>query len=133
MAIVKGGVISPTSTCYTFDASANDYGRAEAITALYLKRLSSAIICGTAVNTTGRTPGISQPSAARQEAVIRKAYNAARLHFADTEYVEFHGTGTAIGDPIEVDAVRRCFAPRDGPPLIIGAVSRPCPPIPCNT
>ncbi|KAI1074585.1 polyketide synthase [Whalleya microplaca] len=131
IATVKGGVISPTSTCHTFDASADGYGRAEAVNAIYLKRLSSAlkdgdtiraVIRGTAVNATGRTAGISQPSAARQEAVIRKAYNTAGLHIADTDYVEFHGTGTAIGDPIEVDAVGRCFAPRDGLPLIIGAV-----------
>ncbi|KAI8963504.1 polyketide synthase [Daldinia sp. FL1419] len=128
---VKGGVISPTSTCHTFDASADGYGRAEAVNAIYLKRLSVAIqngdniyavIRGTAVNANGKTLGITQPSAALQEAVIRKAYSVAGLHFADTDYVECHGTGTAVGDPIEIDGIGRCFSPRKGPALIVGAV-----------
>lgn len=57
-----------------------------------------------------------------QEAVIRKAYTRAGLRFADTDYVECHGTGTAVGDPIEVDAIGRCFSRRDGPPLMIGSI-----------
>ncbi|RYP36601.1 hypothetical protein DL767_003305 [Monosporascus sp. MG133] len=70
----------------------------------------------------GKTPGITQPSSVFQEAVIRKAYATAGLRLADTDYVECHGTGTAVGDPIEVDAIARCFSPRDGPPLMIGSV-----------
>lgn len=53
---------------------------------------------------------------------MRKAYRDAGLDFADTDYVECHGTGTPVGDPIEVDAVGRCFARPDGPPLLIGSV-----------
>ncbi|KAI1496967.1 putative polyketide synthase [Biscogniauxia marginata] len=128
---VKGGAISPTSTCHTFDVSADGYGRAEAVNAIYIKRLSSAlkdgdniraVIRGTAINASGRTPGITQPSSDFQEVVIRKAYATAGLRFADTDYVECHGTGTAVGDPVEVDAVARCFSLRDGPPLMIGSV-----------
>ncbi|TVY75806.1 Reducing polyketide synthase DEP5 [Lachnellula suecica] len=126
-----GGVLSPTSTCNTFDESADGYGRAEGINAIYLKRLSSAlrdgdrisaVIRGTAVNANGKTPGIVQPSPFLQEAVIRKAYSDAGLDFAGTDYVECHGTGTAIGDPIEVDALASCFAGRQGYPLLIGSV-----------
>ncbi|KAI0096909.1 polyketide synthase-like protein [Nemania sp. FL0031] len=131
MATVKGGVISPTSTCHTFDVAADGYGRAEAVSAVYLKRLSSAVrdrdpiravIRGTAINANGRTPGIILPSADLQEAVIRKAYRAAGLSLADTDYVECHGTGTAVGDPIEVDGIARCFGLKSGRPLMIGAI-----------
>jgi acyl transferase domain-containing protein/NADPH:quinone reductase-like Zn-dependent oxidoreductase/NADP-dependent 3-hydroxy acid dehydrogenase YdfG len=127
----KSGVLSPTGTCHTFDSSADGYGRAEGVNAIYVKRLSAAlrdgnpiraIIRGSAVNASGRTPGISLPSGKMQEVVMRKAYRDAGLDFADTDYVECHGTGTPVGDPIEVDAVGRCFGPREGAPLLIGSV-----------
>lgn len=129
---MKGGVLSPTSTCHTFDASADGYGRGEAVNVIYVKRLSAAIrdrdniravIRGTAINSNGKTPGITLPSSKLQEAVIRKAYANAGLQFADTDYVECHGTGTAVGDPIEVEGIGRCFGGRSGDPLMIGAVS----------
>uniref|UniRef100_A0A0B7KB42 Uncharacterized protein n=1 Tax=Bionectria ochroleuca TaxID=29856 RepID=A0A0B7KB42_BIOOC len=128
---MKGGVLSPTSTCHTFDASADGYGRGEAVNAVLIKPLSRAIrdgdniraiIRGTAINANGRTNGITQPSARFQEAVIRKAYANAGLNMADTDYVECHGTGTAVGDPVEVEGIGRCFSPRYGPPLMIGAI-----------
>ncbi|KAL7624846.1 hypothetical protein AAE478_004060 [Parahypoxylon ruwenzoriense] len=126
----KSGVLSPTSTCHTFDASADGYGRAEAVSAVYLKSLSSAlkdgdkiwsVIRSTAINANGKTPGITQPSSKLQEAVIRKAYDKAGLSFAETDYIECHGTGTAVGDPIEVGGLTNCFGPRDLP-LKIGSV-----------
>uniref|UniRef100_A0A8H7NCH8 Carrier domain-containing protein n=1 Tax=Bionectria ochroleuca TaxID=29856 RepID=A0A8H7NCH8_BIOOC len=128
---MKGGVLSPTSTCHTFDASADGYGRGEAVNAVLIKPLSRAIrdgdnvraiIRGTAINANGRTNGITQPSARFQEAVIRKAYANAGLNMADTDYVECHGTGTAVGDPVEIEGIGRCFSPRYGPPLMIGAI-----------
>ncbi|KAI1377698.1 polyketide synthase-like protein [Hypoxylon crocopeplum] len=131
MGTMKGGVLSPTSTCHTFDTSADGYGRAEGVNAIYIKSLSLAlkqgnrirsIIRGTAINASGKTPGITLPSATMQEAVIRKAYQNAGLGFAGTDYIECHGTGTAVGDPIEVDGLASCFTPREGPPLIIGSV-----------
>ncbi|KAI0116548.1 putative polyketide synthase [Nemania sp. FL0031] len=131
LAAAKSGVLSPTSTCHTFDVGADGYGRAEAMNCLYLKPLSSAlrdcdkvwaIIRSTAVNANGRTLGITQPSADLQEAVIRKAYSKAMLSFRDTDYVECHGTGTPVGDVIEVDALGRCFNdPARGSPLLIGS------------
>ncbi|KAI1771743.1 polyketide synthase [Hypoxylon cercidicola] len=131
IAAAKSGVLSPTGTCHTFDVSANGYGRAEAVNAIYVKRLSAAlrdgnpiraVIRGSAVNASGKTSGISLPSGRLQEVVIRKAYENAGLDFAGTDYVECHGTGTPVGDPIEVDAIGRCFSPREGPPLLIGSV-----------
>ncbi|KAI3339977.1 hypothetical protein F4824DRAFT_487475 [Ustulina deusta] len=133
MAVDKMGVLSHTSTCHTFDASADGYGRAEGIGALYLKRLSDAIrdgdpirgvIRGTAANANGKTSGITQPSAIGQEAVIRKAYAfAGNLNPDETSYFECHGTGTPVGDPIELNAITNMFlkdSKRDS--LLIGAV-----------
>ncbi|KAI1097720.1 putative polyketide synthase [Jackrogersella minutella] len=127
----KTGIISNSATCRTFDASADGYGRAEGVGALYLKRLSDAlregdpiraVIRGTAVNSNGRTPGVMQPSADGQERVMRQAYARAGLSVDDTDYVEAHGTGTAVGDPIEVDAISRVFSDRTGRPILIGSV-----------
>lgn len=70
----------------------------------------------------GRTTGIAQPSAEYQESVIRRAYGQAKLDMSETDYVECHGTGTSVGDAIEVEALGRCFSPRQGLPLMIGSV-----------
>ncbi|KAI9781322.1 MAG: Type I Iterative PKS [Peltula sp. TS41687] len=131
---MKAGVLSPTGTCHTFDTAADGYGRADGLAAIYLKKLSKAIadgdavrtvIRGTAVNSNGKTQGISLPSTQGQEAVIRKAYaNAGLGNFKDTDYVECHGTGTPVGDPIEVEAISRVFrrnTSQEGP-LLIGSV-----------
>ncbi|KAI1407920.1 hypothetical protein F5Y13DRAFT_205598 [Hypoxylon sp. FL1857] len=132
----KLGALSPTSRSRTFDAAADGYARGECYTALYLKKSSIALlrglpiramIRGTAVNANGRTGGISRPSAAGQEDVIRKAYeNAGQLPFSDTAFLECHGTGTQVGDQIEVAAVGNVFAPsrsdRPEDRLLIGAV-----------
>ncbi|KXT10980.1 hypothetical protein AC579_5172 [Pseudocercospora musae] len=127
------GALSPTSICHTFDASADGYGRADAVGALLLKRLPDAIadgdpiraiIRGTAVNANGRSSGISHPSTYQQEAVIRRAYANAKLPVEVTGYFECHGTGTPVGDPIEVDAIGRVFASchSSDDPLYIGSV-----------
>lgn len=129
------GVLSPTSRCHTFDISADGYSRAEGFGALYVKRLSDAladkdpiraVVRGTAINANGKTAGISHPSPDGQEAVIRQAYrNAGNLDPNHTGYFECHGTGTPVGDPIEVSALGRVFSPgREGEqPLLIGSVS----------
>ncbi|KAF2740098.1 ketoacyl-synt-domain-containing protein [Polyplosphaeria fusca] len=129
---VKLGILSPTSTCHTFDEAADGYCRAEGFGALYLKRYSDAVsgrypiralVRGTALNSNGRTAGISHPSVDGQEALIRQAYNNAALPTSQTGYVECHGTGTPIGDPIEVAAVGKVFGPeRKQAPLLIGSV-----------
>ncbi|KAI0469310.1 reducing type I polyketide synthase 10 [Xylaria cf. heliscus] len=132
IATMKAGVLSPTSACHTFDSSADGYGRADGIGALYVKRLSDAIADGdpirsvirsSAVNANGRTSGISLPSADGQEMVIRKALNKAGLNPDSISYVEVHGTGTKVGDAIEVESLSRVFqrSPLQQP-LIISAV-----------
>nr|P9WET0.1 RecName: Full=Polyketide synthase-like protein Preu9 [Preussia isomera]UNY67721.1 polyketide synthase Preu9 [Preussia isomera] len=134
IALDKLGALSASARCHTFDLRAEGYARGEGFGAIYLKKTSLAIssgspiramIRGTAMNSNGRTGGITRPSASGQEAVIREAYrNAGRLSFKDTGYFECHGTGTYVGDPIEVAAVGRVFASdrNDSAPLLVGSV-----------
>ncbi|KAJ8117147.1 hypothetical protein ONZ43_g4275 [Nemania bipapillata] len=137
MNTAKLGVLSETSTCHTFDASADGYGRAEGVGAVYLKRLSDAIRDGdpirgllrsSATNNNGKVAGvgITHPNLEGQEAVIRHAYRrGGDLDPRLTGLFECHGTGTAVGDPLEVHAVSNAMnglrTPKDGP-LTIGAV-----------
>ncbi|KAI1437789.1 hypothetical protein GGR50DRAFT_691814 [Xylaria sp. CBS 124048] len=135
MNTAKLGVLSPTSACHTFDACADGYGRAEGAGALYIKRLSDAIkdgnpirgvIRATAVNTNGKVDGmgITYPSGKGQERVVRMAYEKAGLDPRVTPYAELHGTGTPVGDPIEVRAISRALNDTrpESEPLFMGAV-----------
>ncbi|KAK7222205.1 hypothetical protein V2G26_010208 [Clonostachys chloroleuca] len=126
------GVLSSTSCCHTFDASADGYCRGEGYAALYITKLSiavteklpiRAVIRGTAINANGKTGGLSRPSETGQEAVIRKAYeNAGDLLTEDTTYIESHGTGTSVGDPIEINGLGAALKPeRQKSPLLIGS------------
>lgn len=135
----KAGFLSPTGKCHTFDASADGFARGEGVASLVVKKLSDAlrdgdpiraIVRGTATNANGRTAGIARPSEDGQEAVIRKCYEDAKLDPRNTGYFECHGTGTPVGDPVEVEAVGRVFAEGirmadDRDKLLIGSVSGP--------
>ncbi|KAH1665525.1 hypothetical protein KXX15_008356 [Aspergillus fumigatus] len=125
--------LSPEGRCYTFDEKSNGYARGEGIGCLILKPLTVAIrdkdpiravIRGSGSNQDGRTPGITLPSGASQEALIRHVYNMAGLHPHDTEFVETHGTGTQAGDPIETGALARvfCVGRNSDKPLRIGSI-----------
>ncbi len=129
----KASMLSPDGRCRAFDANANGYVRSEGAGAVVLKPLERAledgdpihaVIRGTAVNQDGRTKGISVPSAAAQEAMIRAALRDAGVAPSDVHYVEAHGTGTAVGDPIEAEALGRVFAPEraQDDPCLIGSV-----------
>jgi acyl transferase domain-containing protein len=135
MNTAKLSILSPTSTCHTFDESADGYGRAEGAGALYLKRLSDAIrdrdvirgvIRSSAVNTNGKVEGmgITHPSVKGQERVVRAAYQRAKLDPNKTAYLECHGTGTPVGDPIEVRAVSNAMndTRSSDAPLLLGAI-----------
>lgn len=127
--------ISPEGKCKTFDANADGYVRGEGCGFVVLKRLSDAlrdnnpvlaVIKGSAVNQDGRSSGLAAPNGAAQEEVIKKALKNAALDIADIDYIEAHGTGTVLGDPIEVDAIgkllRRGSAERKNGDLLIGSV-----------
>lgn len=133
MFLDKLGALSSTSQCHVFGSDADGYGRGDGFVGFYLKDLNSAIrdndniqavIRGTAANANGRTGGITHPSPTAQEAAMRKAYQmAGNLDPRDTAYYECHGTGTAVGDPIELKAIQSFFFARDKEnPLLLGSV-----------
>jgi acyl transferase domain-containing protein len=110
--------LSPDGRSYTFDDRANGYARGEGAVALVLKPLSRAIadgdvlravIRGTGQNQDGRTPIMTQPSATAQEALIRHVYDKSGLGMDETRYFEAHGTGTPIGDVIEMTGIGKVF------------------------
>ncbi|KAJ2982270.1 hypothetical protein NQ176_g1494 [Zarea fungicola] len=125
---------SLSGRCHTFDVKADGYCKAEAINCVYLKRLSDAVrdgdpiravIRGSATNSDGNTPGIASPNSEAQAAAIRSAYaHAGITNLNDTSYIEFHGTGTQAGDPLEANGVASVFsASRNAEsPLYIGSV-----------
>jgi len=115
----KARMLSADGRCRTFDRAASGFGRAEGGGMVVLKRLRDAqaagdriqaVILGSATNHNGRTNGLTAPSKAAQIAVIQQALNASHLSPADVDYIETHGTGTALGDPIEVSALGQVFA-----------------------
>ena len=117
--MTEKGVLSPDGHCKTFSADANGYARGESITAIFIKPLEAAIRDGNPIrailrsvvsNSDGRTQGIAHPGTESQEALIRKAYRDVDISdFSKTAFVECHGTGTPVGDPIEANAVARVF------------------------
>ncbi|ONI52171.1 MULTISPECIES: type I polyketide synthase [unclassified Streptomyces] len=127
------GGLSPDGRSFTFDARANGYVRGEGAGVLVLKPLSRALadgdrvhslILGSAVNNDGATPGLTVPSAAAQERVIRLARERAGVEPDAIQYVELHGTGTPLGDPIEAAALGAALGTlkADGDPLRVGSV-----------
>ncbi len=129
----NAGMLSPDGQCKTFDASANGYVRGEGCGVLVLKRLADAeadrdriwgVIRGTALNQDGASPGLTVPNGAAQERVINAALERAGVQASDIDYLEAHGTGTEVGDPIEIGATGAVFGrERDGGrPLLIGSV-----------
>ncbi|KAL4954233.1 hypothetical protein BDW69DRAFT_183680 [Aspergillus filifer] len=127
------GLMSPDGRCYSFDKRGNGYARGEGVGVLVIKTVNDAIrdgdtiravIRSSASNQDGRTPGITLPSMEMQETLIRDAYRKGGLDLADTRYFEAHGTGTAVGDPIESKAIGSIFRPfrSNEDPLYIGSV-----------
>ncbi len=128
----QAGMMSPTGRCRTFDAAADGYVRSEGAGMVLLKRLSDAlqdgdrilaVIRATATNQDGHSNGISAPNAAAQTAVIRTALARAGLSPTDLDYIEAHGTGTRLGDPIEMEGLAAALADRPiEDPCFVGSV-----------
>ncbi|MGB1015070.1 MAG: type I polyketide synthase, partial [Nannocystaceae bacterium] len=133
IAMSKFGGLSPDGRSRAFDARANGYVRGEGGGVVVLKRLSHAledgdriycVIRNSAVNNDGFSNGLTAPNPLAQQAVLHDAYAGARIAPDTVEYIEAHGTGTMLGDPIEAGALGEvlCAGRNSSSPLRIGSV-----------
>ncbi|MFE9107936.1 type I polyketide synthase, partial [Actinomadura geliboluensis] len=131
-AVARFGALSPDGRCHTFDARANGYVRGEGGGAVLLKPLARAladgdrvhcVIRGSAVNNDGGGSGLTVPRGEAQEEVIRLACARAAVDPGDLQYVELHGTGTRVGDPVEAAALGTVVGAAREPdlPLVVGS------------
>jgi acyl transferase domain-containing protein/aryl carrier-like protein len=130
VALSRARMMAPDGRCKPFDAAADGFGQGEGCGMVVLKRLADAtaagdrvlaVIRGSALNQDGRSAGITAPSQGAQAAVIRAALADAGLDPAAIDAIEAHGTGTALGDPIELHALASVFGRRDRA-LLVGSV-----------
>ncbi|MBS1159651.1 MAG: pksN [Proteobacteria bacterium] len=114
----KAGMLSPDGHCHTFSAEANGYARGEGVGMIVLRRLADAqrdgdhiygLVRGTAINHGGRANSLTAPNTAAQSAVLKAAYQRAGVAADSVGYIEAHGTGTPLGDPVEINALKSAF------------------------
>ncbi len=133
ISLSKWGFMAPDGRCKTFDARADGFVRGEGCGIVVLKRLAEAladgdpiraVIRGSAVNQDGRTHVLTAPNGLAQEAVVRQALENGKVAASTVTYVETHGTGTILGDPIEVEALAEVYGMHraDGAQCALGAV-----------
>ena len=133
VAFASAGMLAADGRCKTFDASADGYVRGEGCGMVILKRASEAerdgdriwgLIRGAAVNQDGASAGLTVPNGPAQERLIEDALSRAGLKPAEVDYLEAHGTGTELGDPVEVHAAAGVYCRDRGPdrPLLLGSV-----------
>ncbi len=118
LSFTKAGMLSEDGRCKTFDKSANGYVRGEGAGAIILKPLSKAlrdddtiygVIKGSAVNHGGHVSSLTVPNPNAQADVIITACEHAHIDVETISYIEAHGTGTSLGDPIEVNGLKKAF------------------------
>lgn len=128
-----GGVLAPDGRIKSFSSDADGYARSEGGGMLVLKRVDDArrdgdqilaVIAGSAINHDGRSNGLLAPNSDAQAAVLRKAYHNAGIDPRTVDYIEAHGTGTILGDPIEAEALGRVVGRGRAAdkPALLGAV-----------
>jgi acyl transferase domain-containing protein/SAM-dependent methyltransferase len=117
----RAHMLAPDGRCKTFDEAADGYVRSEGCAVVVLKRLQDAIeegdrilavVRGSAVNHDGRSAGLTAPSSQAQSALLREAYRNADVALEEVGMIEAHGTGTSLGDPIEMEALGQVFGSR---------------------
>ena len=125
------GVMSPDGLTRAFDASACGFGQGEGTLVIVLRRHEEssapgdrvyARILGSAINHDGRSTSLTAPNPAAQARVIAAAMRAASVRGLDVQYLEAHGTGTALGDPVELDGIERSMCDQRRAPIAIGSV-----------
>ena len=114
----QAGMLSPDGRCYTFDQRANGMVPGEGVAVVVLKRLSQAqadndpiyaVIRGSGINYDGKSNGITAPNGVAQTSLIKTVYDQYQVNAEEIEYIVAHGTGTKLGDPIEVNALHDAF------------------------
>ncbi|RTR05127.1 type I polyketide synthase [Halomonas nitroreducens] len=127
----KASMLSPSGRCRVFDADGDGYVRSEGAGLFLLKDYDRAVedgdpilavVAGSAVNTDGHKQGLTVPNPEAQVALMRQAYDQAGIAPDEIDYLEAHGTGTAVGDPIETRAIGEALARQRRHPLPIGSV-----------
>ena len=127
----QAGLSAPDGRCKPFSSEADGIGRGEGVGTVVLRRLEDAIadgqrvyavIRGTAVNQDGRSNGLTAPNRWAQQEVLAAAYRRAGVEPSEVTFTEGHGTGTALGDMMEVRALGHHHAGRSGKPMALGSV-----------
>lgn len=134
----RGHFLSRTGNCKSFDETADGYCRAEGVCTIILKRLEDAlaendpilgVILGASTNHSAEAHSITRPLVGAQQKVLSEVLHQSNVDASEISYVEMHGTGTRVGDPIEMESVVSTFAPSQGRgsresenPLYVGAV-----------
>lgn len=118
IAFDKAGMLSPDGKCKTFDKSANGYVRGEGVATLILKPLSKALrdndaiyglIRGSGVNHGGHAQTMTAPNPNAQAELIKDTFQKAKIPFNTVQYIECHGTGTPLGDPVEINGLKKAY------------------------
>ncbi|AVI62959.1 type I polyketide synthase [Halomonas sp. GFAJ-1] len=127
----KASMLSPTGRCQVFDDAGDGYVRSEGAGLFLLKDYDLAVsdgdnilavVAGSAVNTDGHKSGLTVPNPSAQIDLMRRAYEQAGISPDEIDYLEAHGTGTAVGDPIETRAIGEALGKHRKTPLLIGSV-----------
>ena len=133
IAFSRAHMLAPDGACKTFDERANGYVRSEGCAVVVLRRLKDAIqdgdhvraiIRGSAINHDGRSGGLTAPSSHAQAALLAQAYKRAGVSIDQVGMIEAHGTGTSLGDPIEMEGLAEAFKGRSVglPKIVVGSI-----------